>query len=301
MSDQSYFPSFQVHLRSIDGSSTASVFATNEEVIQVPKAYSVYASVVSASIPFSFYNVPSDTPDANGHSSSSVGFAYTIAGVDYVWYIALPPGQYSATDLAQCLTFNGVLPGQTCIAPVTVGCVYLPHVNAFKFFVSSLNLLTSQLTSFSIAPGAWRGSLAMKMGFALSTPFVPDGQYPNAYSVQSDQGADLSGCRAVYIRSSFRTRNLLSDITTGTDILAKVPIDAPFGSIVHYTNPNGFRNLLYDKYLGNMSVYLTDEYANLLTFNNVDWDVTLQFDVLNPDFVPLFNDAVDGTLNIEGQ
>ena len=99
MSDQGYYPSFLVHLNQL-------YTRTNNPLI-VPRAYNCYLSVAHASLPVTWYNVPS--------GSNTLTFKYRVKteSSQRTFTFTVPAGNYTATELASVCTWSGTLAGTT--------------------------------------------------------------------------------------------------------------------------------------------------------------------------------------------
>jgi hypothetical protein len=91
-------------------------------------------------------------------------------------------------------------------------------------------------------------------------------------------------------------------VNTGsrTNCIAKIPVSAHYGEMVHWKNPNGFGAAIYDRVLYTFDITITDDQGQVVDFQNVPWSLTLQIDIKSPDLAPPVLDLVDPALNIEG-
>ena len=281
MSDQGYYPSFLVHLNQL-------YTRTNNPLI-VPRAYNCYLSVAHASIPVTWYNIPS--------GSNTLTFKYQVKteNTPRIFTFNIPPGNYSATELASVCTWSGTLAGATSV--FTLGCIYQENTNTYQFLFG----LNTQLSFFALTPSA----LALTMGFnstqtnsygvpvfptfagtSGSSPFT-DSNYKYFTLSASDQCADLSSVRNIHINTNYKVRQFSS----GTNTLDVIPVTKGFGSILTYTD--GFSAQMYDNVISDISVSFTDDNGNPINFNGVGWSLTLRFDFKNPDANPRYDDQVD--------
>jgi hypothetical protein len=165
---------------------------------------------------------------------------------------------------------------------------YEPTKNKFKFYFASI----PGLDYFNLVPGP----LATQMGFVNATngvfPTTPDTKYPRCSSVESDQLVDLSGIRNVYVLTNYYVRQF----NGGTPVLARIPIDQPFGSRIFFDDD--FANQMYWSAIGDIEVWFVDDDGNEVDFNGVPWNLTLQIDFRPPDTHPPYFDETDPFLNI---
>ena len=287
--DQGWFPSFQVFVNS--------AYTKTQYQLNVPRAYSCYLSLVSASFPVSWYNVPA--------GSNTLSFLYRVTGesTNRTFTMTIPPGWYSSTELANAIAWSGniagVLPSSTFS---TIGCVYQDNQNKFQFIFQPL----AQVQFFALLPG----TLASKLGFQSPTysatygaTFFPsaqaaastgsgftDGNYKVALVSVGDQCADLSSVRNIHIQTNFKVKQFAA----GTQTLAVIPVTQSFGGVVQYQNQSGsFAAQMYDNIFGDIYVSLTDDSGAAINFNGLPWSLVLQFDIANPDTIPMLNDVTD--------
>ena len=237
MSDQGYFPSFQLEV--------SDRYSQIRDKLVVPRAYVGYCSVVHACIPVCWFNVP--------QGSNTLQFIRTDGSL---FTFVVPPGQYSATELADVIFLGG--------SQLAFRCQYNPQQDTFTFtyYVGVRYLLPS--------------TLAYRMGFQTQ-PF----------GLTSDGAVDLAGHRVLRIK----TNHAVAKLSGGTYELAYVPIDVPFGSVINYRNLNGFRAQLYDSKVEDLEVTFFFEDDTPVDFRGATWSVLLQYDFMNPDPEPPLLDS----------
>ena len=136
-----------------------------QQPISVPDDYELYVSVVSASIPFSFYAVPASV------------VTYTLNGTAV--NLSIPAGNWSATDLAGYLTDSNVSTSystQTGFFTMTCG-------SAVTVSPSTLFGITAATTGTSISSAVIpdiAGTRFINVLTNLGTDFVGAGSLPNA-------------------------------------------------------------------------------------------------------------------------
>ena len=143
-SDQPYFPSFQIFVNNTS-------FVQVQDKLVVPRAYSCYVSVVSASLPITFYNL----------RGFQLTFTYRVAteSINRFFTFTVPQGHYSSTELADACLWAGTLAGTTNTTQFFTA--YQGQQNKFQMMFSP----NSQLTILALTPG----TLASQMGFTAST------------------------------------------------------------------------------------------------------------------------------------
>lgn len=273
MSDQGYFPSFQTYV-----SSTDSLPFTLAAPVVIPSAYNVYLGVVEAQFPACTYNC----------LNATVQFKYQIAGEEEVrdFTLTFPDGNYDANEIAAMFAWSGLLTGITSGSHQTIGAHYLPNQNKFQVVatVRGLNFFRMVPTPF-----------AAKLGFTLLS-YDPQNSFYYQTNLTSDRQADLSSTRNYYINTNYTIVNTANR----TNCIAKIPVSARYGDMVHWKNPNGYGAAIYDRVLYSFDITVTDDQGEVVDFQNVPWSLTLQIDIRNPDPTPPALDLVDPALNIEG-
>ena len=66
-----------------------------------------------------------------------------------------------------------------------------------------------------------------------------------------------------------------------TNILAVIPINCRQSSIINYTNITGFNSVFKNHEISSIKISICDDDDNFINFNNIDWSMTLQIDILN--------------------
>lgn len=272
MSDQGYYPSFQTYV-----SSTDSLPFTLASPVIIPSAYSVYLGVVEAQFPVCNYNC----------AGASIQFKYQITGESEVrdFTLAFADGNYDANEIAAMFAWSGLLAG-TSGSHQTIGAHYLPNQNKFQVVAT-----VRGLNFFRMVPSPF----AAKLGFTLLS-YDPDNSFYYLTNWISDRQADLSSTRNYYVNTNYTTVNTANR----TNCVAKIPVSARYGEMVHWKNPNGFGASIYDRVLYSFDITITDDQGEVVDFQNVPWSLTLQIDIKSPDPAPPVLDMVDPALNIEG-
>ena len=92
--------------------------------------------------------------------------------------------------------------------------------------------------------------------------------------------ADLSGIRIIKIRSNTMvTNNADSNVGSYSGDICSIPITVGSYGIINYVNTNNFSSTLKNKHLSLFDIQILDEYDELINFNNINWSITLQFDI----------------------
>jgi hypothetical protein len=103
-------------------------------------------------------------------------------------------------------------------------------------------------------------------------------------------------------RNVFISSDFIIQSDTTRNVLAKVPLDQPYGEYVFYKNPNNFRSkILLDELLTNVTLKFTDDDGKDIDFRGAPWDCTIQIDFLKPDAEPMLMNTADALLNPDMQ
>ena len=203
-------------------------------------------TVKGACIPNVFYNV----------TASNNKLDIVIDSVTY--NVVFPVGQYTVTSLLSYFNATTV----SAISSITL---------TFNSFLNKIVINSPAST------GIFSG---------LSTCFHLIGLKPNedftfiAGATTMLYMPDLSGVRNIYAETSFSNMHCL-DHTGYKSYGAFIPVDKPFGSIVHYINTEQdlndiVRSKVYSQNLNTIEIGLRDVYGNMLDLQNQPWEITFK-------------------------
>ena len=110
----------------------------------------------------------------------------------------------------------------------------------------------------------------------------------------------LASIRSLYIRTNLTTGSVLDSSVGGgfSNILARVPIEVGSGGIITVSPSDGsiHKLLLKIKEISQINVRLTDQKNRVIDLNGLNWDISLQFDFIEPPEVKV---PIDKRLKIE--
>ena len=204
--------------------------------------------VKGASIPNVFYNVQA--------SSNKLRFS-TDAGT---YNIVFPVGNYTINSLITY--FNST--AQSIASDVTLSFDTLVN----KLVVTSVNSVglfeAVGSTSFHILGLRAGEDFSFVTGVAKIFLYMPD----------------LSGIRNIYAETTFSNMNCL-DSAGHKSYGAFIPVDQPFGSIIHYINTEQdlndiVRSKMYSQNLSRIEIALRDVEGNMLDLQNMNWEITFK-------------------------
>lgn len=95
------------------------------------------------------------------------------------------------------------------------------------------------------------------------------------HSLQSIQVADnVNGLRALYLRSNLSTMNTVIENTNlGTNLLYRIPVDRPYGSVLNYMVGNSDYNIPITTDLQRIRLTITDSNNLDIDFNGVPYEL----------------------------
>jgi hypothetical protein len=213
--------------------------------ISCPSNYYINLGVVSAVIPFSFYQV--------NQYNQTIAIQYT--GFDPVLY-NINVGNYNSNQLATWITLN--IPNFVC--------TYNSITNKFKFVSTGgqFTILNSQTTA--------RELLGLSPSDAQNISF--SGILNSQYAI------NLASVRTIQVRSNYNTGNITTLEANTQNDLASIPVLTLPNSLITYTNVNNFRSNLYINELNNIEIELLTQDGVPLDLNNQYFNITLQIDII---------------------
>lgn len=209
---------------------------------------SIYLSLVSAVIPYSFYSINSNN---NGlHIVDNSGGSYTFS---------VTPGNYNIYQL------------RTAILEELGGGWDLSY-NAITNKVT-FDLSASISSGFTIYAD---GTLNHALGFSDTTNTVSV-----AGKATSTSGINLNQIRAINMEIDMPTPSINVAQPNNNNILATIPVAVqPYGMIL-WDNPNQYKINMYCEKMNMIKVKFIDNLGNLINMNGVNWQATIQIDVVN--------------------
>lgn len=215
------------------------------DYISCPSNYYINVSLVSASIPFSFYQI--------NQYNQTIAVQYT--GFSPVLY-NINIGNYNANQLATWITLN--IPNFTC--------TYNIITNKFKFVSTGgqFTILTEQTTAREL------------IGLSLS-----DVQNISSSGIlNSANSINLASVRTIQIRSNYNTGNITTLERNSMNDLGSIPVTSLPNSLILYENPNAFRTNLYINEINNIQIQLLNQDGIPLDLNGQYFNMTLQIDII---------------------
>jgi hypothetical protein len=250
--------SIQIHLNSEDciryyGSTSYCEYSL--PFFSVPSTSTLIASVVHASIPYSFYNV----------NSNNNTLCYSI-NTTVITTVILTPGNYTASSLLSHL--QSILPTSFTITySSTQNKFTFTNPNIFQFYYNKL-----------LGYSSCFGLLGFSSIQQISTGNV------SIWTLTSDTIINLAPVRCICIYTTLHTGSIASILPNNQNILCSIPVlTAPF-SMIGYRNSSGYKSDLNTSNFNSITLKLTDQAGNLINLNGCHWSLTLQLDVIDYGF-----------------
>ena len=140
-------------------------------------------------------------------------------------------------------------------------------------FSSLIRKYTLTYTSnFTINSGSTCYNL---MGFNNLTSYTS-----TSFSLLMPNVADFSGIKRVNICSNLlKCFNYDSITGQNSNLLASIAVNSSAGGIIYFLNQSNFSCLVNNNSIDYLDIQITDEYNNLINFNNCNVFLTLQIDI----------------------
>lgn len=209
--------------------------------IEIPDGMHIYLSVQNVSIPYSFYNVNTDTNL----------LSYIVNGI--TTNLNISNGNYNINQLVAYLNNN--MNGFT----ITYNNITnkLIFVNANYDFVINSSSTCLMMLGFNI------GSSYSSLNKSLTSV--------NCINIQT--------VKRINIGSNLTTYNINKSSINNSSILCSIPVNKPPFSVIEYVNSNHFRTNLFVNYINYINIKILDENNKLVDLNGCHFCITLQLDV----------------------
>jgi len=235
----------QIHLNSknrVHGTINDAYFYIN--TIEVPSDYSLHLSVLTASIPYSFYNV----------NNSNNTFVFTIGVNNYTY--TLRTGNYSINDFLTEL--------QTKITLLTI---------SYDKIKSKLTF--SYASNFSISTASTCLSL---IGFGNLTDTSLLSSTNN--TLTSVNCINLQSFHCVCIGTNFITNSINVVDDRNPTIICSIPINTSPNSMITFVNPSHYKINIFSTMFSSINIKILDQDSNPIDLNGCNWSMTIQLDVI---------------------
>jgi hypothetical protein len=203
-------------------------------------------SVVNAQIPCSFYLINSSNNQLNIQISGTTT-TYTF-----------PNGNYNVNTFIK--QWNTTIGSEWTVTFNTI-------TNNYTFVYSS---------NFTFSDSGIKSIFGI-IGFQFGSSYA---SFNN--SLTSFYCVNFGGITKLNVKSSaFNSQNI--DSITGSigRTLASIPVSSNQNGYIFYENFTNYKNICNNRSLNTINIEITDDFNNYINFNNADWSMTLQIDILH--------------------
>ena len=243
-SKQIYVNSSQANIFDNGTKKSEVVFNLNDVISNVEKnALEVRLSLVNAQIPYSFYQINS--------TNNKINIYYLGTWTSYYF----PAGNYNVqTFITQWYSTIG--------SSYTI--TYSTVTNKFTFTNAYVFYFSDDVNSLFPVIGFQKGQLYISSG-SLTSPYC----------------YNFNGLtRLNIVSTNFSVKNIDSLNEGQSSIIASCPVNCNFGGIILYNNFTNFKSIINPSSLNTLGIEILDDYENFIDFNNVDWTLTFQVDIV---------------------
>ena len=295
-SDQNVVPSFQVHITAQTNGSQVC------DQGFLPNNFTRYASVVQATIPVTWYNIVNAYLQF-GYSTrekQTMPNAKKLYDKNFfnVVQFNIPDGSYSVTDLCCVCSYNNYDMSFTLEYSTLTNklrAVFNNYSQIYGLCLISTPLTTKIGFSLENAVQIPYGHINGRQGYVIdgyistwsTSPYQYNGMTVNQlpvsnvrYTTLATHKLDLSGVRNIFVVPNFAMLNYAKQ-----KVLAKIPVNVGFGSILLYNNFNGYRVKTFNSdVITSIQLTFLDADTGLeIDMQSCNWSVTIQFDFNAPD------------------
>ena len=215
--------------------------------LEMPDGYYVYISLQQAVIPYSFYSINARNNYFHVIDASGTEYAFTVE-----------EGNYNINQMMAALVAE-------------LGSEWTITYNSIT---NKIRITNTANIEFTVKAD---GTLNHALGF------MEDVDTPSVGAVlNSTHGINLNQIRAINVElanmpcSTINTAQPLNQ-----NIISTLPVTSqPYG-MIFYENQNGFRVNMYCTYMNRIHIRLLDNLGQLIQMNNVNWQMTLQIDIVS--------------------
>jgi len=243
-----------VHIRSKDATQLTAGYNSHfkfllEDPIKINQGEQINITMSSGEFPYSFYNVSSDV--------NNRGIIIDDGGIEFNF----GNGNYSIYELRDVINASSGA---------------LKFSATFDVRTMKLTLTNTDTVSHTIN---WGQSTAAKMMGFDNNPDNDD-VVAAGNSTTSDFVVNMCSVHSLMVRSNIATGNVQSTTHSNSTILQKISIDQN-GFAMIYLNQDDYRttNITQQPQIDQIEIKITDQNNNLIQFNNVNYEMSLIFQV----------------------
>lgn len=227
----------------------------------------LYNQSFKSSVGFSFYGMLQDEPD--------------IVQAQISLHSAQIPISYYVVNI-----YNHTLKYKIGSGAVTSVSFDVGNYNANTFMTEMKNKIPAITTSFNRINGkfAFTAASAITLYKEGSTCFkilgLDTGLDYTGTTITAPFPCQFQGITRIRIASNtFSTYSMDSLAGTFSNTLATIAVNSGSYGILLYENTTGYKPTLRNTVINDFDLMLLDDDENLINFNNVDWNITLQLDI----------------------
>ena len=242
-----------LHIRSKDASQLISGFNTDFSVnlinpINVGKNEEVHISMMSAEIPYSFYNLSSDLNN-------------NVLKYDTTETLTFTNQDYSVLDVRDFFNNN------TAFANIFTT-TYDTQKNKLSFLNKTASSHTIDLNNSTI-------NKVIGFDETDTQRTITAGS-----TLESDYVCNLATIHSIFVKSSMATGNVLSTRAGNSTTLQKISVDVNSNGII-YLNQSDFRQVSVSQVniIDSITFRITDQNDRLLQLNNVNFELSFLFEI----------------------
>lgn len=199
-------------------------------------------SLVNAQLPCSFYQI-------NNFNNTII-----INGISYMF----PNGNYNVNSFIS--TWYNVVGSSWLLS-------FSSLTNKF-IFTNTSSFTFTDMTICSLFP---------IIGFITNNTYSSNGN-----SLTASFCVNFSGLSRLLISIPTFSLNSKSSFDSAmSNIIASVPNNCIQNGIIYYTNYTNYRSIFKNSELSCITIQIQDDTENFIDFNNLDWSLTLQIDMVN--------------------
>ena len=220
----------------VDMAEPINIDARNEEIHQI---------ILSAELPYSFYNISGDIKNNE--------IKYSDSGVDYTF--TLPTQDYDINELVRVITDS----------------VTFPFTATYNKFTMKITLTSTSANTVTLK---WTQSNSFKvLGFSNAI----DVDVVSAGTTISDNIIDLATIHSLMIKSNTASNMVFSTRAGFSQTVQKVSVDVNSGAIIYLNQNDSRQHTVINSNVDMLDLRITDQNDNLVNFNNINYEITVGF------------------------
>ena len=220
----------------VDMAEAINIDARNEEIHQI---------ILSAELPYSFYNISGDIKNNE--------IKYSDSGVDYTF--TLPTKDYDINELVRVITAD----------------TNFPFTATYDKFTMKITLTSTSANTVTLK---WTQSNSFKvLGFSNAI----DVDVVSAGTTISDNIIDLATIHSLMIKSNTASNMVFSTRAGFSQTVQKVSVDVNSGAIIYLNQNDSRQHTVINSNVDMLDLRITDQNDNLVNFNNINYEITVGF------------------------